>query len=105
MPEAGHLQKAGSERGAGRDPRIPARHWGAQATVPQGHKPAHASQEAEEEEGDSLDDFVVQTRLVPVSLSHIPDELPEHVGLHLTLATHVCMVCMPAAPVHLGCSQ
>lgn len=35
----------------------------------------------EEDEGDSLDAFVVETRLVPVSLSQIPDRLPDNVSL------------------------
>lgn len=46
---------------------IPARHWNCAP--------------AEEDEGDSLDAFVVETRLVPVSLSQIPDRLPDHVSL------------------------
>lgn len=46
---------------------IPARHWN--------------SAPAEEDEGDSLDAFIVETRLVPVSLSQIPDRLPDNVSL------------------------
>ena len=46
---------------------IPARHWN--------------SAPVEEDEGDSLDAFVVETRLVPVSLSQIPDPLPDNVSL------------------------
>lgn len=45
---------------------IPARHWD--------------SAPEEEEQGDSLDAFVVETRLVPVSLSQIPDRLPDKVS-------------------------
>lgn len=53
---------------------IPARHWD--------------SAPEEEEQGDSLDAFVVETRLVPVSLSQIPDRLPDKVSLGLQCDTH-----------------
>ena len=71
MP-AGHFQQDASpkgrpegDRGRERHQGIPARHWNS----------------ALEEEGDSLDAFVVETRLVPVSLSQIPDRLPDDVSL------------------------
>ena len=73
-----HQPGSGHDRGAGRDQRIPARHWGPAAGAPGGQKGRTAQQEDEEEEGDSLDAFVVETRLVPVSLSQIPDQLPDH---------------------------
>lgn len=41
---------------------------------------------AEEDEGDSLDAFVVETRLMPVSLSQIPDTLPDEVSSAACLA-------------------
>lgn len=53
---------------------IPARHWD--------------SAPEEEEQGDSLDAFVVETRLVPVSLSQIPDRLPDKVSLSLQCYIH-----------------
>lgn len=53
---------------------IPARHWD--------------SAPEEEEQGDSLDAFVVETRLVPVSLSQIPDRLPDKASLGLQRYTH-----------------
>ena len=46
---------------------ISARHWNSAPAV--------------EDEGDSLDAFIVETRLVPVSLSQIPDRLPDNVSL------------------------
>ena len=76
MP-AQHLQedasyKVRSDGDRGRHHGIPARH----CNPPQ----------EEEEEGDSLDAFVVETRLVPVSLSQIPDRLPDNVSLsHLAI--------------------
>ena len=72
MP-AEHFQQDASPKGRpegdrrrGRIQGIPARHWN--------------SALEEEEEGDSLDAFVVETRLVPVSLSQIPDRLPDDVS-------------------------
>ena len=63
------LDKARPDRGKGHCQGIPARRWGSQAEAAE-----------EEEEGDSLDAFVVETRLVPVSLSQIPDRLPDNVS-------------------------
>ena len=54
-----------SEQDSKKHQGIPARHWNS----------------APVDEGDSLDAFVVETRLVPASLSQIPDRLPEHVSL------------------------
>lgn len=58
---------------------IPARHW-------------HSAPE-EEEQGDSLDAFVVETRLVPVSLSQIPDRLPDKVSLGSQSSLPLCILC------------
>lgn len=62
------LYKGGSEgdQGQGRHQGIPARHWNCV--------------QGQQVEGDSLDAFVVETRLVPVSLSQIPDRLPDNVS-------------------------
>ncbi|KAL3137077.1 hypothetical protein ABBQ32_006662 [Trebouxia sp. C0010 RCD-2024] len=66
-----HFQQGGSHKGRSEGDRgrkqhqgMPARRW---------NLPLE-----EEGEGDSLDAFVVETRLVPVSLSQIPDCLPDH---------------------------
>ena len=54
------------------------------------HQPQQYKPPAEEEQGDSLDAFVVETRLMPVSLSQIPDTLPDEVSLgHATAAFDV----------------
>ena len=84
-----HKHKAGSEhRSPDKGGQIPARHWGPTAAAAGDHEAGPAPEEEEEEEmGDSLDAFVVETRLVPVSLSQIPDQLPDHVSssaLHLS---------------------
>lgn len=62
-----HSNKAIPDRSKGHHQGIPARHWGCPI-------------QEEEEEEDSLDAFVVETRLVPVSLSQIPDRLPDSVS-------------------------
>lgn len=86
--QPGHKHKAGSEhRSTDKGGQIPARHWGPSAAAAGDHEAGPAPEEEEEEEmGDSLDAFVVETRLVPVSLSQIPDQLPDHVS---SLALHL----------------
>lgn len=65
--DASHKGRSEGDRRQGHHQGIPARHWNLALE--------------EEGEGDSLDAFVVETRLVPVSLSQIPDRLPDHVSL------------------------
>lgn len=67
-----HSHKARPDRSRGQIQGIPAKHRG-------------LAPDEEEEEGDSFDAFVVETRLVPVSLSQIPDLLPENVSLACNL--------------------
>ncbi|KAL3148419.1 hypothetical protein ABBQ38_013873 [Trebouxia sp. C0009 RCD-2024] len=62
--DASHKGRSEGDRRQGHHQGIPARHWNLALE--------------EEGEGDSLDAFVVETRLVPVSLSQIPDRLPDH---------------------------
>lgn len=81
--QPGHRHKAGPEhRSTDKGGQIPARHWGPSAAGAGAHEagPAPKEEEEEGEMGDSLDAFVVETRLVPVSLSQIPDQLPDHVS-------------------------
>jgi len=60
--------------------QTPSRHWGPSAAEVGDHRTRSAPGQEGEQEEDSLDAFVVETHLVPVSLSQIPDQLPDHVS-------------------------
>lgn len=72
--------KAGSHKGTDRLGHVPSRHWAPSAADVGDHRTRSAPGNEEEQEEDSLDAFVVETRLMPVSLSQIPDQLPDHVS-------------------------
>ena len=76
----GAFYKARPDRSRGQHQGIPAHHWGPAPEEDEGH-----------EQGDSLDAFVVETRLVPASLSQIPDHLPDNVSW-LHIFSHTCHV-------------
>ncbi len=75
-----HHHKAGSHKSTDRHGQVPSRQWGPSAADVGDHSTRSAPGKDEEQEEDSLDAFVVETRLVPVSLSQIPDQLPDHVS-------------------------
>ncbi len=75
-----HHHKAGSHKSTDRPGHTPLRPWGPSAADVGDHRTRSAPGKEEEQEEDSLDAFVVETRLVPVSLSQIPDQLPDHVS-------------------------
>jgi len=78
--QADHHHKAGSHKSTDRPGQTPSRHWGPSAAEVGDHRTRSAPGQEGEQEEDSLDAFVVETHLVPVSLSQIPDQLPDHVS-------------------------
>ena len=79
QPDRHH--KAGLHKSTERPGQTPPRHWGPPSAADVGdHRTRSAPGKEEEQEEDSLDAFVVETHLVPVSLSQIPDQLPDPVS-------------------------
>ena len=78
--QSGYHHNARPYEGSEQHMQIPAWHGNQRAGSARGL--SRAGPNEEQQEGDSLDAFV-ETRLVPVSLSQIPDRLPDHVSLDI----------------------
>ena len=78
--QSDYHHKAGSHKSTDRPGQVPSRHWGPSAAEVGNHRTRSAPGKEKAQEEDSLDAFVVETRLVPVSLSQIPDQLLDHVS-------------------------
>jgi hypothetical protein len=77
--QSDYHHKTGSHKSTDRPGQVHSRQ-GLSAAEVGDHRTSSAPGKEEEQEEDSLDAFVVETRLVPVSLSQIPDQLPDHVS-------------------------